>query len=495
MVHLRHLLTFLLSLLLFPLLAQEPKQPVRLELPFDQEATDADVMALPDSSLLLYHKVSDAWGTNATFNLTKYDHQLERVWDDTFNIAPGSYFIRHFTEQPFTYLVFGEDNSREFTFVKVNYNTGQRQHRRYNLDPVDAVYEFNVLQGNYFIIGRNSKDSKPVLLHLNTTAHKVELLPSVYGDESSFSDLLADPAHGHASAVLSESNGRISRLQVKSFNARGKLLSNHFMLQQEDKSLLHAEITPGDSSERMLLGSYSTRGVRASQGFFTTPVTVGVVEEEGHLYSLLQLKNFFKYLKPRQEARLRRRETARLKSGKAPSYRYRLLLHDLITTPTGYILAAEVYYPQYRSSSSNWAFDRTVPLGRQQDGYKRSHAVVLGFNKQGELLWDNAFPLKDLTTYQLVHALELGHMPDGRVVMAYPRGEKIIYSIMNKDKFMDEETEATILTYEEDEKIQDTAWSGIIRWYGNSFAAYGFHRLKPKGSPPRTVFYINKVSF
>jgi hypothetical protein len=420
---------------------------------------------------------------------------LEHVWADTFDIAPASYYIRHYIEQPFTYMVFGEDNSRTYTFLRIDNKTGETQHRQYDLEPVDAIYEFNVLQGNYFVIGRNRKDEKPVLLHLNPTTNRVQLLPSVYGQESTFSDLLSDPVHGRASTVLSESNGRITRLQVKNFDARGKLLSNLFMLQKENKSLLHAEITPGDSTGQMLLGTYGTRDIRTNQGFFTTPVTDAVVEEAGHFYSMLELKNFFKYLKPRQEERFRRKEAARLKSGKTPNYRYRLLLHDLITTPTGYILAAEVYYPQYRGSSENWSFNRTIPLGRQQEGYRRTHAVALGFDKQGELLWDNTFVLKNLSTYRLEHVVEVSNLPDGRVVMAYPEEEKIIYCIMERDKFSDEETEVNLLTYEENEKILETRWPALIRWYGNSFAAYGFQRLKPKNEPSRTVFYINKISF
>ena len=497
MVLVRYLLTFFLTLLLLPVLAQEPTQPVRLEIPLDQESTDVEVIALPDSSLLVYYRTGNLWQTEATFNFVKYNHRLEKVWSDTVSIPSDSYYIRYFTdkERPYTYLVFGEDDQQEYTFVKLNYKTGQLQQRHYELDPIDAVYEFNVLQDNYFVIGRNRKEKKPVLLHLNTRTDDVQLLPSVYGNESSFSDLIADPANGRIDAVLSESNGRISRLQVKSFDAQGKLLNNHFILQQEDKSLLNAEITPGSSSEKMLFGTYGTRDLRYNQGFFTTPITTSVVDEEGSFYSMLQLKNFFKYLKPRQEERTRRKEASRLKSGKNPGYRYRLLLHDLITTPEGYVLAAEVYYPQYRSTSSNWGIDRTLMLGRQEETYKRTHAVALGFNKQGELLWDNTFPLKDVATYDLVHTVEVSHLPDGRVVMAYPKEEKIIYQVMDRNKYVEEETELDILTYEDNEKVQETMEPGIIRWYGNNFAAFGFQRIKPKSGSPRTVFYVNKISF
>ena len=71
---------FLITLLLFavaPLLAQEPSQPVRLELPLNVEETRTEVIALPDSSLLVYYKIGNIWNTKATFHFTKFDHSLE----------------------------------------------------------------------------------------------------------------------------------------------------------------------------------------------------------------------------------------------------------------------------------------------------------------------------------------------------------------------------------------------------------------------------------
>lgn len=496
MVQIRYLLSCFIYFLLFPLMAQIPSQPVRLELPFDMETTEAEVVVMPDSGLLIYHKIGNAWLTNVSFNFTKYNTELKPVWADTLSMPADSDFLRSYAAAPYLYLAFGEDDMRHYTFVRIHQATGQMQHKRYELDQIDALYEFSVLQGNYFIIGHHKKERKPTLLHLDTRTDEVQLLPSVYGEESTFSDLLADQKRNQVDAVITESNGRVSRMQIKRFDAKGRLLNNQFILQQEQRSLLNAEITPGDSAQKMLFGTFGTRDLRYNQGFFSAPLTTSVIDEEGNFYSMLQLKNFFKYLKPRQEERTRRREAARLKQGKNPRYRFRLLLHDLILAPDGYILAAEAYFPQYSQSNNNWGIDRTIALGRrQQEGYKRTHAVALGFNKEGELLWDNIFPLKDLTTFELVHAIEVGLMPDGKVVMAYPDKDKIVYRILDKGKYTPEETELTLLTYEENEKIQDTRFPGVIKWYGNNFAAFGFQRIKPKNEASRMVFYINKITF
>lgn len=415
MPYARYLLTLLLSLVLVPLLAQEPSQPVRLELPFDPIETEAEVIALPDSSLLVYQKTSNAWGTRATFRFTKYNSQLEEVWSDTASLAPDSNFLRYYSEQPYTYLVFDANDLQDYTFVRLHDKNGSIWHKKFEIDPIEGVYEYQVLQGNYFIIGQNRKTQKPLLLHLNPATGNIQLLPSVYGDESTFSDLLADPAQNRVDAVITESNGRVSRLQVKSFAPDGKLLKNYFILQKEDKSLLNAEITPGDSTRKMLIGTYGTRDLRYNQGFFTAPLAANIVAN-AEFYNMLQLKNFLKYMKPRREERTRRREASRLKTGRSPSYHYRLLLHDLIVTPTGYVLAAEAYYPQYSSNSRNIGAGRTITIGRQEEGYKRTHAVVLGFDRNGVLLWDNTFPLVGVTSYELTHTVEVQYLDRKSVV-------------------------------------------------------------------------------
>ncbi|WP_242926854.1 hypothetical protein [Pontibacter vulgaris] len=488
----RFLLLCLLALAPALLCAQSPVQSLRLELPYKIEDTEVQVIALPDSSLLVYSKTDNAWGTKATFLLEKYNHKLEKVWSKNLDLEAADQYIRYTTEEPYTYFAFQNANPDEYKFLRIDMATGALQVTELEVE-LDFLYEFKVLQGKYFLIGRKGTDEKPLLLHANPEKKEVKQLPSIYGNQSTFSDLLADPEHNRMDVVLTESNGRISRLQVKSFAADGELISNHFILQKPDKSLLSAEVTPGDSSGKMLFGTYGTRDLRFMQGFFAAPVASQVVE--GQFYSLLQLKNFFKFISPKREKRLRAREADRQKTGKEPGYHYRVLLHDLITTPEGYILPLEVYFPQYQNTSTYFNMSIRTAGARPMEGYKRTHAVALAFDKNGTLLWDNCFKLKDVVTLELTHALEVGYSPDGKVIMAYPENGKIKYSIMHQDEYNDKENELELLSYDKKDKISTTEETGIRKWYGSHFAAFGFQRIRSGEDGGRSVFFINKISF
>jgi hypothetical protein len=477
-----------------PLMAQQPAQPVRLELPFDKHETRTEVIALPDSSLLLYYKISNTWNTKAEFNFIRYNSMLQEVWKTTAQIKPDNEYIRFYTEAPFTYLIFSGDTPEDFTILKINLADGTAEPKTYELKGIEAIFEFNVLDGKYFFIGSSRDTLRPILLYLNPNEKDAKILPSVYGGESSFSDMLADHENGRLDVVMSESNGRISRLQVKSFNVSGQLLRNYFVLQQDDKSLLNAEVSRGDTTQKILVGTYGLRDLRYTRGFFTSTLSSSFAVN--NFYSLLQLQNFLKHMKPRREARVRKREAEKVKSGKDPSLKYRILLHDLINTTNGYILVGESYYPLYGSNQGLWNNTRSSGRERGYDGFRRTHAVALGFDKYGTLLWDNVFPLNNLSTPELYHAIEIGYSPTtGKLIMLYPNKDEITYQVIHEHKVIEKEQEFKVRTQDKLDKVQFNESLNVKRWYSANFVAFGFQRIKSVDNNYRNIFYINKISF
>ncbi|WP_125185333.1 hypothetical protein [Botryobacter ruber] len=503
MADLRFLLLCLFSLAVTLVQAQEPQQPYRLELPLEINTTDVEVIALPDSSLLLYTKKSNIWGNKADFAVQKYNSKLEEVWHKDYDLEAQDFFMHSYLDGGATYLAFGNIDPQKYKFMRINNATGETTITTHELEAIRGITEFHVLQGRYFLVGVAKNDRNPLLLFVNPENGEAKPLPAIYGYESTFSDIRTNPDHQRVDVVLTEANNRISRLQVKSFDADGNLISNHFILQHDDKNLLNAEVTPGDTTTRMLIGVYGAGSLQLSQGFFTAPV-VSHQEANGEFYNFLQLRNSFKYMSPRREERVRRREAERIQSGKQPSYRHKLLLHDLVTTPEGYILTAEAYVTQRRGSGSSFNSLRHNPYtylspalsaARDQEEYKHTHAVTLGFDKNGVLLWDNLFVLKDIITPTITKSIETSYTSGGNVVIVYPEEDNIIYHVMDKDKYNDERVELELLTTDKTEKISSTDQLGIIPWYQGSFLAFGFQRLRRGYAESRSTFFINRITF
>lgn len=489
-----YILLSCLLLLTLPVLAQEPSQPAQLELDLNSENTTVEVMALPDSSLLLYTKTSNGWYTEATFEFTKYDHQLKKVWSTTQEMDVRSEYIHHYAAPPYVYLALDKADRQEYYFVRINLSTGESTLSEYEIPAIDAIEEFKVLEGQFFVIGNDRKEFRPALFHLDPVSKTISPLPSVYGDDSFFSDLLVDSTQRRVDAVLLESNGRVSHLQTKSFNSSGKLIGTYFTPPQRDKLLQETQLSPGDTLNKQLIGVYGSDNMDYTTGFFTMPL-IHNNNNDGRFYSFLDLKNSLSHLKQRQENRIRRREESRLEKRKDTRLRFRLLLHDLISTPDGYIQAAEIYTTHYNNNITNRPY-LGLPVRHRDETYRHKQVLVLAFNKRGELMWDNNFKLADdnITTF-LSPTVEIAAAPDGRVIVALPDEEEIVYRIMEKDAFTDEETKLKLKVPNEGDKIVGTSEHGIISWYGSSFAAFGYHRVRSSAREGRDVFYINKITF
>jgi hypothetical protein len=195
--------------------------------------------------------------------------------------------------------------------------------------------------------------------------------------------------------------------------------------------------------------------------------------------------------------------------------RYRTLIHDLIPFQDGYVMVAEVYYPQYRQNAfgafggpylsyspyryggynnANW-----YGGSRQADGYHITHALVCGFDKRGNLLWDNTFVLKDVYSNNLTENVRLRPLPDGqRVAIAYLDEEKFNYKIIDhtapspNDLHVDLQTTALPTVKE---KATSTSQEGLVAWYGSRFLAFGYQNIRTEKAPNREVFFLNVIGF
>lgn len=192
---------------------------------------------------------------------------------------------------------------------------------------------------------------------------------------------------------------------------------------------------------------------------------------------------------------MRQREAKREQTGKESGVQYRLLFHDVYPSQEGYILSAEVYTTDSRGGNFNRIYGPTGYLLSSPRVYRRTMALALGFDKNGILLWDNSFPLRNMETRSLQQSVEVTTSPDGKVVIAYPDEDDIFYKIMEQDKYVEEDAELKLQTSDTSSKIISTSMAGLVKWYGLNFAAFGWHRIKPENRETKMVFYINKISF
>ena len=519
-----------------PLPPDAPVQTARTELSLKENDSEVHAQALPaDSSVVLLLGRERALSSKTEFSFQRYDHTLHLRQETALKVPDEFSFVRMCAEKTTVYALFTSRHTAGRLLVAAyNGPLGQTRLQQFDTKLSREVVELKALDGRLFATVLLQDQLHVTALLLDVATGHMQYLPSVYEPLPTQLTFVADAATRRAEYVLSQTNGRKSRLLLKQLTDKGQLVSSEFVQAESERSLITAQVTPPqDTTARLLMGTYSLRDPTYAQGVFATdlsrpaPGAAGATKPPLRFYDFLHLKHFFDYLKPSRQARLRQRVARRLARSVSPMrWHYRLLLHELLPQADGgYVLVAEVYLPHYRYNSYNSYYGSPFgsfgnqyyspglggagysPYGyssygspRAFDGYQTTHALVCGFDRKGNLVWDNIFVVENLRRTDLEEAVRLQPLPDGRLVLAYLDGDKLRYKVVNRGESAPNDLHVPISTGPDatalgPERPTDTAQYDLLPWYGGRFVALGYQHVRVSHGPDREVFFMNTVAF
>ncbi|QDA60943.1 hypothetical protein [Hymenobacter jejuensis] len=495
-----------------------PTQPARAELALQTYNSDVQVHPLlEDSSVVLLVDRDPYSSSRNHYFFQKFDSQLRQRWETPLEVPQEFRLVRTTFEGTSVYALFqSEYSARRLLVATLNGRTGMVHTTTFDMknsrgmtDTRD-LYDVKALDGNLFVTVLLERHMTVLLLDLQHNEYR--FLPSVYEEIPTNFTFLADSTSKRAKFVMSQSNGLKSRLLVKQLSDKGTLLHSEYVQAESERGLLTAQISPGEDDQRLLTGTYTLRDSRYSQGLFAADLAAGTSPTGGRpslrFYDFLNLKHFFDYMKPAREARLRQRGERLRATERQLRLHFRLMIHDLVPFQNGYVMVAEVYYPRYRYDgygySNSYSYGYTYPYStmgpslRRFEGYYSSHAIVCGFDKKGNLLWDNTFVLKDNSHGDLEETVRLRPMPDGkRLVLAYMEDNKIHYKIVDHTTSSPNDLEVPVQTSSigTKEKANNASQEGLLPWYGSRFLAFGYQHVHADRGSDRDVFFLNSVAF
>lgn len=505
-----------------------PIQAARIELDLDPSTSEVHVQALPaDSSVvLLLGRPNRPGGRETLFAFQQYDRDLHLRTERAVNVPDEFSFVRMCAESRIVYALFSSTHvSGRLLVAAYDAQGGQALTQVFETETARDVLDLKAMDGHLFATVTLSDGQHLTALLLDVATGRLQFLTSVYEQLPTQLSFVADATAGRAEYVLTQTNGRKSRLQLKQLTGRGQLVSSEYVQAESDRSLITAQLSPPqDTSTRLLMGTYSLRDPGYAQGLFATDLSAAAVGQSAlRFYDFRRLKHFFDYLNPAHLARLERRNERIDANAQEPQrWRYRLLLHELLPQADGgYVLVAEVYAPHYRSSAYtggryyNSGYGRSLPgyVGapfdlplsmnstygnpRDADGYQTSHVVVCGFDRAGALLWDNTYVLDDVHRRDLQETVRLLPLPDGRLAMAYLRNDQLHYKLVDRDATGPNDLAVPLFTPPtgSPDKVLDSEPDELLPWFGTRFVASGYQRVRHPGAPDRDVFFLNAVAF
>ena len=133
-------------------------------------------------------------------------------------------------------------------------------------------------------------------------------------------------------------------------------------------------------------------------------------------------------------------------------------------------------------------------------GFNHTHSIIVGFNIDGDLLWDNQIEINDVNSIEekKYTNIDLNYNTDNLALIYFHKGV-INVKLINRDKNIIEKKSYNILSKNESDVIWDSEkiMEGFEHWYDNFYLAYGIQKIKnSKDSDTklnRRVFYINKI--
>ena len=493
-----------------------PVQTARTEIRLEAHNSEAHVQpVLADSSVVVLLGQSPRLSSKINFTFQKYDQELHLRRECPVPVDDEFRFARMCAEGTAVFAVFTSTNVPGRLWVAAfDESSGALRTQRFDTRMSREIVELKALDGRLFATVLLADGQHVTALLLDVATGQMQYLPSVYEPLPTQFSFVADETSRRAEYVLSQTNGRKSRLQVKQLSDRGQLLRSEFVQAESERSLITAQLSPPhDTAARLLTGTYSLRDPNYAQGLFATDLSAGTGPHPPlRFYDFLHLKHFFDYLKPHRQARLRRRVAQRVARAVPPlRWHYRLLLHELLPQPDGgYVLVAEVYYPHYHYSNygglGSFGGMRSgyggplglgLPATRVFDGYETTHVLACGFDRQGTLLWDNIFVVQNLRRYELEEAVRVAPLPQGRLALAYLDEEKLRYKIIDHAAPAPDDHHVPLQTAPAGalEKIFETEQADVHSWFGSRLVASGYQHVRGVDGMVREVFFLNAVAF
>jgi hypothetical protein len=471
-------------------LSAQVRQAGRFEIKL-MEKEDAKYTAskLGENGLLVYRRVTGK--KDDYYELIKLDTALNQDWTGVIPVSKKLDIIQVRSAGSTFYMLLKDPGyiGKDFIIVAINQTNGT-----YRVFPVKNIIPFYpsefmltnkaALIGGYF-------NSRPLVLYYSFEQQSSRILPGFFNSPGEL-DQIKVQNDGTTDIVVSSRNFEKRRaLWIRNYDANGELLRTTILQPDEDKHLLFGRSIRLPGGKQLVAGVYG-RFTEYSRGVF-----VASIDPSGtytiQYYNFAQLKNFFSYMRAKQQQRVKERIERKTIKGKKLKFNYRLLVHDLVDYDNQLLLVGEAFYPHYVYPKFS---NPQVRTERIFDGYKYTHAIVIGFGKNGQLAWDNSFEINDVKTFQLQQYVRVQPEKE-KILLMYLFDNTIRTKIISGDQVLEGKAADPMKVGLSDEELdrEEENTEKLDAWYDKYFYAYGTQSLKSRRGSYRKVFFINKITY
>jgi hypothetical protein len=476
------------------------EQTQRFEIPISIWDREYSIVSASVHGLYLTRTINA--GRTQALQLIKLDTAFRQNWSGSLPI-PKNYVIaskKVFNKSLYVLMRFATySNSNLLLFIINNEDGSFRQHVIKSYIPFfQTEFEITanaVLLGGYY-------NQIPIAIHYDTRLSRSKVLPGMFNEAGELNQIKVNADNTFDVLISARARSKTRTIWIKSYAADGVLIENRALIPDEQNHLIFGRETRTAANEPIVAGVFGNRVREFSKGIFITKLEGD--EQHTRYYAFSDMQNFFKFMKAKREKRVKSRIERKKIKGKKIRMVYRFLLHELVPYNDNYILLGEAFYPKYQSTNSGFfagGYNIGAPSsytggGRVFAGYQYTHAVVMCFDKNGNMLWDNSFEINDVRSYSLEQFVKL-EVHDDKIAMMYLFDGEIRTKVIKDNEVLEGKTSDPIKTLREIDLVRgsDVDVGKLDYWYDDKLYACGIQEISNNGGGRRKVFFINKVTF
>jgi hypothetical protein len=471
-------------------------QVAQVELLKDSKFTEnISVLPLAKKGMLLTLEKEGYFNKSvANWTFFRYDENLKERWQTVFEIERGYESVISYQNENYLFWLFAEPESPKINIIRLNLEHGEIDEFKGSLLGNVDIEFFKVLENTAFLGG--TYYDKPIVISFSFFHKKGTVLHGLYDNHLEINGLEVDDKRNEINVIVKERRKRTCGLAIQSYSLEGKSLRTLHVPDENGNSLsfISGKMLPLNDKETLLVGNFSNNCNEFSKGLYLTRLEEGI-EKGTSIIKFGDLKNFFAFMSPKRQEKMKEKIEQKKREGKEPNFSYKLLVHNLIETEKGSLLLAEIYYSQPRNNSvvlSSPFVNRSANRNYQEQ-YHFTHAVICEFDKTGKILWDNALVMDNLETDDLVEQIQVSKLDDKWLLAFLKKGKVNLQQIKGSEHVGEKEE----FELKADDKSKPDEEAEVAAWYDQNFITWGTRKIENRKSDdtPKEAFYIRKLSY
>lgn len=286
-------------------------------------------------------------------------------------------------------------------------------------------------------------------------------------------------------ALVNISDKKKADLFLVRIDMDGNRLSTTNLTENVNEALLNASISrAGDKF--FLTGTYS-RTNDLPEGIYFAELKDWKLQFI-KTYNFLDLKNFTEFMGEKTKAKIERRKEKKEKAGKELKLKYRMASHPILTDGKDYFYLGEAYYPTYNTMMVNNMVNQVFA------GYFYTHAILVKFDSNGNIIWDSCFPMRPKALPMYVKRFVAASLSGKNVSLLYSDKKSLVSKLFsNGDGSILKDRAVEVIETDDENEVVKKNTSNTEFWYDNNFVIFGKQTVSTK-SDRRKVFFVNKYT-